>query len=125
MSTPVTVENFVRAESHMYFGHSVAEDSIGVLHHIREPMPIDHQTVVRANRDTLYSSGLFDLDARPVTLTMADAGHRFMSLQVFDEDEYVIEVADSSGPHTYSREQAAGEKIDFDAFKVSRRYEAA
>ena len=35
----------------------------GKFHHIREVVPIDHQTVIRANRDTLYSSGVFDLDA--------------------------------------------------------------
>jgi len=45
--------------------------------------------------------------------------------KLLDEDEYVIEVAYGSGPHTYSREQVAGEKVDFDAFKVSRRCEAA
>ena len=44
--------------------------------------------VVRMNRDTLYSSAVFDLDASPVTITMPDAGPRFMSMQIWDEDEY-------------------------------------
>ena len=44
--------------------------------------------VIRQNRDTLYSAAVFDLDAGPVTITLPDAGKRFMSLQLIDEDEY-------------------------------------
>jgi len=44
--------------------------------------------VIRSNRDTLYSSRVFDLNADPVTITLPDAGSRFMSFQVVDEDQY-------------------------------------
>ncbi len=54
----------------------------------REPAAIDNQTVIRLNRDTLYTSGVFDLDAAPVTVTLPDAGKRFMSLQAISEDHY-------------------------------------
>ena len=57
--------------------------------HRREPARIDNQTVIRLNRDTLYSSAVFDLDAGPVTITLPDAGKRFMSMQVISEDHYV------------------------------------
>ena len=40
------------------------------------------------NRDTLYSSAVFDLDASAVTVTLPDAGERFMSMQVMSEDHY-------------------------------------
>jgi hypothetical protein len=102
---PVTAENFIRAESDMYFSHAVAEGGFGKFHHYREPMPIDAQSVVRANRDTLYSSAVFDLDAGPATITMPDPGNRFMSMQVFDEDEYVVDVVYGAGRHTYSRDR--------------------
>ena len=101
----VTVDNFRRAESDMYFGNSVAEGGLGKLHHFREPMPIDAQRVIRANRDTLYSAGVFDLEAGPVTFTLPDTGGRFMSMQIFDEDEYVVEVAYGGQPRTYSRDK--------------------
>jgi hypothetical protein len=39
------------------------------------------------NRDTLYSSGVFDLDAAPITITLPDAGKRFMSTQVISQDQ--------------------------------------
>ena len=85
---PVTPDNFVRAESDRYLGNLVRESGIGKLFHRREPAAIDNQTVIRLNRDTLYSSAVFDLDAGPVTITLPDAGKRFMSMQVIDEDEY-------------------------------------
>jgi len=40
------------------------------LIHRRKPASIQHQTVIRLNRDTFYASGVFDLDAGPVTITM-------------------------------------------------------
>jgi hypothetical protein len=104
-SVPVTVENFIRAESDRYFGAVVRDAAgIGKMLHNREVTPIDKQTVVRQNRDTLYSAAVFDLDAGPVTISLPDAGTRFMSLQIFDEDEYVVEVV-YGGSHGYSREK--------------------
>lgn len=90
-SVPVTPDNFVRAESDMYFAASAKDaGGTGKLLHRREVVPVEKQPVVRPNRDTLYSSGVFDLDAGPVTLTLPDAGKRFMSLQAFSEDHYVV-----------------------------------
>jgi hypothetical protein len=102
---PVTVENFARAESDLYFGNIVKDDGFGKFFHIRQPTPIDRQNVIRMNRDTLYSSAVFDLDAGPVTISLPDAGKRFMSLQVIDEDHYVPAVVYGAGKYTYTREQ--------------------
>ncbi len=60
---------------------------------------------MRGNRDTLYSVAIFDLDAGAVTIGMPDAGNRFMSLQVIDEDQYVPAVYYGSGSHTFTRER--------------------
>ena len=103
--TRVTVENFVRAETDMYFAVTAKQGGFGTFHHHREVMPIEAQTVVRANRDTLYSSAVFDLDASPVKVTLPDAGERFMSMEVFNEDHYVVGVEYGSGSRTYTREQ--------------------
>lgn len=104
-TVPVTVNDFVRAETDMYFGNAVAgAGGIGRFHHIREPMPIDHQTVIRGNRDTLYSSIVLDLDAGPATVTLPDAGGRFMSMQVFDEDQYTRPTIYQPGEHALSRD---------------------
>ena len=105
ITCPVTPENFVRAESDLNFGNIVKDGGFGKFNHRREPAAIDNQTVIRLNRDTLYSAGVFDLDAGPVTITLPNAGKRFMSMQVIDEDEYTPEVDYGAGSHTLTREK--------------------
>ena len=102
---PVTVDNFARAETDLYFASSVKEGGFGKFWHSREPTPIDRQTVIRMNRDTLYSIAIFDLDAGPVTVTLPDAGRRFMSMQVINQDHYVPMVVYGAGSHTLTRAQ--------------------
>ena len=105
-TVPVTVDNFIRAESDLYFGGILKDGGgIGKFLHRREPARIDNQTVIRLNRDTLYSSAVFDLDAGPVTITMPDAGKRFMSMQVISEDHYVPEVVYGKGSYTLTRDR--------------------
>jgi len=104
---PVTTDNFVRAESDLYLSGILKESgAVGKFNHNREPAPIDNQTVIRLNRDTLYSSAVFDLDAGPVTITLPDGGDRFMSMQVINEDHYVPEVHYGAGSYTLDREKA-------------------
>jgi hypothetical protein len=73
---------------------------LGKFSHRREPASIDHQSVIRLNRDTLYSFGVFDLAAGPVTISLPVAGKRFKSLMVINEDHYVPFVAYDAKPYT-------------------------
>jgi len=102
---PVTVDNFPRAESDLYMGNAAKEGGFGKFHHNRAPTEIDRQLVIRMNRDTLYSVAVFDLDAGPATIGLPDAGKRFMSMQVIDEDHYVHGVFYGAGSHTLSRDK--------------------
>ena len=104
-SIPVTADNFNRAESDLYFGSIVKDGGFGKFNHRREPTPIDNQTVIRMNRDTLYSAGVFDLDAGPVTITLPDAGSRFMSMQIINEDQYSPNVFYTPGSYTLNRDE--------------------
>lgn len=104
-AVPVTVENFVRAESDTYFAATVKGfDAFAKFGHNRVPTPLDKQTVIRMNRDTLYSAAVFDLDAGPVTITLPDAGPRFLSMQVINQDHYTPMVVYGGGKHTLTRE---------------------
>jgi len=105
MPIQVSPDNFIRAESDLYFGNLVKDGGFGAFHHIRELSPIDNQLVIRQNRDTLYSAGVFDLDAGSVTITMPDAGGRFMSLQIITEDHYVPGVSYATGAQTLTRDE--------------------
>jgi hypothetical protein len=113
MSVRVTVDNFKRAESHHYFKGFVGEAGVGVFGHRREPAAIDRQDVIRMNRDTLYSAAVCDLNASPATVSLPDAGARFMSMQVVNEDHYTITVIYGSGAHTFTREQAGTRYVLF------------
>jgi hypothetical protein len=101
---PVTVDNYNRAESDVYFGLNVQRGGFGKFLHLREPVPLDKQGIIRPNRDTLYSGAVFDLDAGPVTVTLPDAGKRFRSMQVINEDQYTPAVYYGAGSHTLTKE---------------------
>lgn len=106
-AAPITVtpDNFLRAESDLYFaGVGIGEGGFGKFEHHRELADLDHQNVIRLNRDTLYSAVVLDLDAGPATITLPDSGGRFMSMQVLDQDQYVPGVYYDTRPHTLTRE---------------------
>jgi hypothetical protein len=101
---PVTADNFIRAESDKTFA-GFMQQGFGKFQHFRELAPIDNQVVQRGNRDTLYSMGVFDLDAGPVTISLPNAGKRFMTMIVIDEDHYVFAVFYGAGSHELTREK--------------------
>ena len=96
---PVTVDNFVRAESNRMFA-DLAKVAGGVnqFHHLRAPTPVDQQTVIRMNRDTLYSHAVVDL-AEGAALTVPDAQGRYMSVMVLNQDHYINRVFHYAGRH--------------------------
>lgn len=103
MTVPVTRDNFVRAETDTYFTGFVHEGALGRLVHSRALTDIANQMVVRMNRDTIYSRGVFDLDAGPVTVTLPDADGRFMSALVIDQDHYALKTFYNCAPYTLTR----------------------
>jgi hypothetical protein len=103
-SIPVTPDNFVRAETDMYFAQFAKKGGFGKFNHARN-LPLGEDTGVRPNRDTLYSLAVFDLDAGPVTIALPDSGKRFMTMMVVDQDHYVVEVVYGARTHTYSKER--------------------
>jgi hypothetical protein len=105
-TVPVTIDNFVRAETDKYFGVPIKmAGGIAKFYHDREPAPVDHQLVIRGNRDTLYSTAVFDLDAGPLTIQLPDAGARFRSMIVITEDQYMPAVYYKAGEYKFTREQ--------------------
>jgi hypothetical protein len=98
-AVPVNVENFVRAETDRMLA-AISEDAGGAgrwLHH-REPIPLDHQTVVRMNRDTLYSAVVADISGG-ATLSVPDAQGRYLSVMVVNQDHYINRVFHEPGEH--------------------------
>src|SRR5512135_3460211 len=90
-SVMVTVDNFARAETDMTLARYVKQGAFGKFLHIRQPTPIDKQDVIRMNRDTLYSVGVFDL-TEPVTIIKPDSKGRFQSMMVINEDHSMLPI---------------------------------
>jgi hypothetical protein len=102
-TVPVTVDNYNRAQSDVYFALNVKGGGFGKFLSLREPVPLDKQGIIRPNRDTLYSGAVFDLDAGPVTVMLPDTGKRFVSMQPINEDQYTPAVYYGAGSHTLTK----------------------
>lgn len=100
----VTVDNFVRAETDMTMKRYAAQGAFGKFLHIRGMTPVDRQDVIRMNRDTLYSAGVFDLTT-PVTIVKPDPGKRFQSMLVINQDHSMLPVEHGAGRFTLTREK--------------------
>jgi hypothetical protein len=100
----VNADDFARAETHRMFT-DIQRDAggIGVFQHNRQPASIDKQTVIRLNRDTLYSFAIVDL-TEPVWLSLPEAAGRYMSAMVVNEDHYVNVVLHEPGRHQLTQD---------------------
>ncbi|MGO4338593.1 DUF1254 domain-containing protein [Labrys sp. KB_33_2] len=115
---PVTMDNFLRAETDHYLAmNAKVIGGLGKFQHSREPASIDNQTVIRMNRDTLYSFAVFDLAGGPVTLSLPDAGKRYMSMMVVDQDHYLPIVAYGTKPVTLTQ-KSVGTRYAFVAVRT-------
>ncbi|GAA2036088.1 DUF1214 domain-containing protein [Agromyces tropicus] len=99
MAEHVTVDTFARAETNRMFAALAAQaGGTGRWVHNRVPTPIDNQPVIRQNRDTLYSMAVVDV-SDGVTLTLPDAGDRYLSVMVVSQDHYVPMIFREPGEH--------------------------
>jgi len=95
----VTVDNFARAESDRMFADlAAAAGGVNRWHHVRVPTPLDQQTVIRPNRDTLYSLAVMDL-AGGARLTVPDSGGRYLSVMVVNQDHYINRIFHDPGDY--------------------------
>ena len=105
MSVLVNADNFALAETHrMMSDLQVNAGGVNRFLHNREPAAIDKQTVIRLNRDTLYSFAVVDIRAG-ATFTIPEHGERYMSAMVVNERHYVNAIFHDAGEHRLSVEQ--------------------
>ena len=101
----VNADNFAVAETHrMMAGLQREAGGVNLFSHNREPAAIDKQTVIRMNRDTLYSFAVVDISAG-ATLTVPDAGDRYLSVMIVNEDHYINQVFHDPGSYDLTIEE--------------------
>jgi hypothetical protein len=99
---PVSVDTFVRAETDRMFADLAAvAGGVNRWSHGRAMADIERQTVVRLNRDTLYSFAVVDL-AEGATIALPDAGERYVSVMVVNQDHFINAVLHDPGEHQLS-----------------------
>lgn len=96
----VTQENYCRAETDRAFASGLkAAGGVNRWLHFRNLTPLDQQTVVRMNKDTLYSVALVDT-AKGATLTVPQMPEgRYFSVLLVDNDHYAPGVIYEAGTH--------------------------
>jgi len=101
----VNSDNFVRAETDRML-HDLQRDAGGINRflHNRQPAAIDKQTVVRLNRDTLYSFAVVDI-SRGASFTIPEHGDRYLSAMVVNQDHYINRIFHDPGEHALSVEE--------------------
>ena len=95
----VTEDNFVRAETNrMLVGLQSQAGGVNRWKHHRGPASLDEQTVIRMNRDTLYSLAVVNI-SDGATLTVPDAGDRYLTVMVVNQDHYINRVFTEPGEY--------------------------
>lgn len=103
--TAVNVTNFERAETDRMFAAIQAQaGGVNQLFHNRVPTPVDRQTVIRMNRDTLYSGAVVDISAG-ATIVVPDAGRRYLSVMIVNQDHYINRVFHKPGHYDLTVEE--------------------
>jgi hypothetical protein len=103
--TAVNVTNFERAETdRMFVAIQAQAGGVNQLFHNRVPTPVDRQTVIRMNRDTLYSGAVVDISAG-ATIIVPDAGRRYLSVMIVNQDHYINQVFHKPGQYDLTVEE--------------------
>ncbi|WFB35841.1 DUF1214 domain-containing protein [Kiritimatiellota bacterium B12222] len=95
----INVDNFNKAQTDLNY-EAILKQSGGInkIHHNRAPTAIAKQNVIRMNRDTLYSMSIIDI-SKDATVTLPDAGKRYMSMMIINNEGYVNKIFYGAGPH--------------------------
>lgn len=101
----VTTDNFVRAESNrMLVGLQTQAGGGNRWRHLRAPAALDEQTIIRMNRDTLYSMAVVNI-SEGATVTVPDADGRYLSVMVVNQDHYINRIFTEPGQYPLSVEE--------------------
>ena len=98
----VNIDNYIVAETSKHFANTVRfARGVNRFSHARQLIPIARQSIERMNRDTIYSSAVVNI-SQGASVTVPDAGERYMSVVVIDENNYTTAIWHNSGTYPLS-----------------------
>jgi hypothetical protein len=96
----VTQETYCRAETDRTFSNATKlAGGVNRFFHFRAVTPLDNQTVVRMNRDTLYSAAIVDTSKGATIAVPKMPAGRYCSVLLIDNDHYCPGVIYEAGTH--------------------------
>lgn len=97
----VTPETYIRAETDFAFAdfQKNAGGRVNRFFYITRPTPLDQQSVVRMNRDTLYAGSVVDTEGGATVTIPEFPDDRYFSVLVIDNDHYAPVVFYEPGTH--------------------------
>ncbi len=95
---PVSEDNYEIAESDLAFKNITKLVGSNKWYHFPGLTPLDNQTVVRMNRDTIYSAYIADL-SKGGTIEIPEVGDRYISVMIVQNDHYIDQVFSTPGIH--------------------------
>lgn len=103
--TRVNVDNYVHAATSRHFANTARmAKGVNRFAHGRRPTPLDKQRIMRMNRDTIYSSAIIDINGG-ASVTLPDAGARYLSLAVINEDNYTTAIHHGAGTYELTTDE--------------------
>jgi hypothetical protein len=100
----VTRENYPTVETSRQFVTQIKNSGgINKLNHFDGLAKLDHQPIIRLNQDTVYSMGVVDV-SKGATITVPDAGDRFISTTFLDADHYVHAAKYGGGTYKFPQD---------------------
>lgn len=113
LAEPVKVNamNYITVQTAMQFDtYQKQAGGVNKFLNVREPVPVDNQPTIRMNRDTLYSFAVVDI-SNGANITLPDAGSRYRSMMVVNEDNYINAVYLDGGMHQLTKEQFGSDHV--------------
>ena len=108
---PVNILNFVTAQTAMQFDtYQKKAGGVNTVLNIREPVPIDAQSTIRVNRDTLYSFITIDI-SEGASVTLPEADGRYMSMMVVNEQDYINAVYTEPGTYELTKKEFGSDHV--------------
>ncbi|WP_250462253.1 DUF1254 domain-containing protein [Microbulbifer litoralis] len=96
----VTEDTFIQAETERYFQRIIAgAGGTNQFMVFRRPVPLDRQTVIRMNRDTLYAGAVVDTKGGASVTLPAMPDGRYASVAVIDSNHYATLVEYEPGTY--------------------------
>ena len=107
---PVTLENFIYAESSMYFQKQQDKYPVNKWQHVRKMADKDNQDIIRMNADTAYSIAIVDV-SEGATISLPKSNF-YQSILVIDENHYNPHVIYSGeSVHLTLKDVTSGEHV--------------